>query len=170
MADSSFSLAPSRHTSLRQTARPKTACSIPVEIKDFSSRRHSMIMPSFSEMSNGFELQQDTDWPRRSGSLSTPAFVYESGLQGPYDPFQQRAQPNVTFSAHLHRSQSISHSIKSGVSELRSLGRRMSASMRGKNNKGKQELISMTEALSSTCDGFRDNRDPWHRSFGKSQA
>lgn len=63
------------------------------------------------------------------------------------DPAAAPPRPNTD----LRRSSTITQTLKNGVSELRSMGRRMSLSIRGKNSKHKEDLVdvSMAQFLSS---------------------
>lgn len=71
---------------------------------------------------------------------------------------------------HPRRSPSISHSIRSGVNELRSLGRRMSASVRGKGSKNKPDLMDISQHGTLSPVQSQQSNAQWDESPTKSKA
>ena len=68
------------------------------------------------------------------------------------------------------QSPRLSLSIKLGVNELRSLGRRMSASMRGKGSKVKPDTTNVSHAASMSADLSQHLTDPWQEETAKSKT
>ena len=167
--DSSVSLAPNRRTSLRP--RPVTACGFPSQEPTYSNRRHSalLLMPT-THRHDSHEPQAGTpSLQARPETMATPPHLRSFAF-----PAGEASIPNFELyspSAPTHnsrRSPSFSHSLRQGVNELRSLGRRMSLSMRNRNGKNKQTMIQNWQDSMLPPDAF--DHDPWQESPAKGKA
>jgi F-box and WD-40 domain protein 1/11 len=102
--------------------------------------------------------------------MTTPSnlrlFDDESNYALP-EPVEIRPQSALP---HPRRSPSISLSIRNGVHELRSLGRRMSASVRGKGSKPKPDPTDLLRAGIMSHTTSHQSIDPWQESPSRSKA
>jgi F-box and WD-40 domain protein 1/11 len=102
----------------------------------------------------------------RMASSSSHLFDDESNYTPP-EPVGLRPQTAIP---QPRRSPSISLSIRNGVHELRSLGRRMSASVRGKGSKPKPEPPEISRAGIISPAISHQSIDPWQESPSRLKA
>lgn len=153
-ADSSLELAPRRRTSILVKPRPATAGGLQQETRAFQTRRHSglpALHPDVEEylVSTG----QMPEWAKEAPR--TPMSHFPTQLEIPLEADASFIHMSPTPQTP-RRKPSISESVKHGFSELKSLGRRMSKSVKG--NKGKIGLEAMLETRPPTQSSNLD----WH--------
>ncbi|KAK6382200.1 hypothetical protein LTS17_004087 [Exophiala oligosperma] len=126
------SIAPRRRTSLLVLSRPKTAFEHAPDQRSFSRRPISALMPAASH--------DMLDWSSFSPNQEEVGGVHHSS---PFaDPFANfSAEPRGREPMHQRRYSTITQSFKNGISELRSLTRRMSLTVRSKQPKQKEEWL-----------------------------
>ncbi|OCT53848.1 putative F-box and WD40 domain protein [Cladophialophora carrionii] len=130
------SIAPWRRTSLRAHSRPQTAYDSFPNVEGSFRRpatRMSFVMPPTT-------AHDVLDW----GSFVRNQEQTGVGNNSPdfIDPFSKFAsEPQTTETARPRRYSSISQSFRQSISEIRSLTRRMSLTVRGKSSKQKEELV-----------------------------
>ena len=122
--DSSLSLAPRRTFSLSAKTRPKTASGLPQEhIRALKAARRHSGMDFFVSTPETF-----TDF------FTGDSYQGDSGMGAGVEEQEQ------IITTASRRSQTLGQSIKHGVSELKSIGRRMSVSLRGGGSRRKHIL------------------------------
>ena len=151
-ADSSFDLAPRRRTSLLTKRRPMTAIGLPQDKRDFDNRR-SFGLPALHPDVEDYLIStgQMPEWAKEA-----PPSHFPTQLAVPLKPDPSFVRPMQQRPHTFRRNPSISQSVKHGFSELKSLGRRMSQSVKGR--RGKIGLEEMLETRPPTRSGDMD----WH--------
>ncbi|KIV79855.1 hypothetical protein PV11_07399 [Exophiala sideris] len=135
----SSSIAPRRRTSLLVQCRPKTAYELVTVDEGSSNQRPASrfsLMPATTHDVLDWETFSRNQEEAGEG-YTTPQFT---------DPFANLSlEPQLRDSMHLRRYSTISQSFKNGMSELRSLTRRMSLTVRGKASRQKEDKEEWTE-------------------------
>lgn len=143
-SDSSVSLVPDRCTSLSSRPRPATAYGAESEMRKDSNRRHSAMLPNSPDR-YGINDSAIPAALERPETMATPSYLRVFDNNGEYTQHQNAGYHHQTTLPQPRRSPSISHSIRGGVNELRSLGRRMSAYARGRGSKSKPDDIDLSD-------------------------
>ena len=171
-SESSGLLASGRHTSLLSRSRPATSYGAKMNSGQdtFSNRRHSTMVsvPRDSQMGGStiFSLSP-FEPPEGMATPSSSSLLDDEGNYAHPPHVEIRPQSALLYP---RRSPSISFSIKNGVHELRSLGRRMSASVRGKGSKLKPDSTDISRAGIMSSTTSHQSIDPWQESPSKSKA
>ena len=150
--DSSLELAPRRRTSLMTKERPRTALGLSQDRRDFERRRHSGLPALHPDVEDYLiSSGQMPEWTKKAPEPPMSYFPTQLIVPTKPDPSFVRPIPQTS-----RRNSSISQSFKHGYSELKSLGRRMSKSVRG--NRGKIGLEAMLDTRPPTQSSAMD----WH--------
>jgi F-box and WD-40 domain protein 1/11 len=146
-SDSSLELAPRRRSSLLTKSRPKTAIGVSRDTTIFERRRHSGLPALHPDVEDYLiSSGQMPEWAKEAPRPHMSHFPTQLAIPLMADPSFVRPLSPVLQTPR--RKPSISESVKHGFSELRSLGRRMSKSVRGK--RGKIGLEAMLETRPPT--------------------
>lgn len=127
-------IAPERRASLLVPRRPQTAYDNPIEGENIVRRpvtRMSLMYASPHDVLDwgSFNCNQEGT----GGGCTSPEFE---------DPFSNSTGDHQTREpSHQRRYSSFTQSLKHGISEIRSLTRRMSLTVKGKNSKQKEEVL-----------------------------
>jgi F-box and WD-40 domain protein 1/11 len=167
--ESSGFLAPGRRASLLSKCRPATSYddSNNSTTDTTSNRRHSTIFSVRAEsQTNGSQIFSLSPFekPRTKAAPSDTNPFYDEGSYAQSQYTEGRPQTTLL---PPHRSPSISLSIRTSVYELRLLGRRMSASVRGKATKTKADSADLSR-MSPTMS--HQSIDPWQEPPSKSKG
>jgi F-box and WD-40 domain protein 1/11 len=153
--DSSLELAPRSRTSLMTKARPMTAIGLPQDTPDFERRRHSGLPALHPDVEDYLiSSGQMPEWATKAPESPMSYFPTQLVVPTKPDPSFVRSIPQTPQTSR--RNPSIGESVRHGFSELKSLGRRMSKSVRG--SRGKIGLEAMLETRPPTQSGDAD----WH--------
>ena len=170
--ESSGFLAPGRRASLLSGSRPATSyCKGKSSAADTTSnRRHSTMLsvPAESQTDEPqiFSLSPFEKPQTVAASPDTNPF-YDEGSFAQLQYAEKRPQTALPLP---RRSPSISLSIRNSVQELRSLGRRMSASVRGKATKSRTDPADLSRAGIMSSITLHQPIDPWQESPSKSKG
>jgi len=140
--DSSAYLAPSRRASLLQKRRPVTSGSPYATIASLPSERRRERLSYHPP-----PTYQHNDWDfLRRADETGPVFVSEEQMYtDPFAQFQIVSGPQPPVNQHARRPSSLADSIRNGLTNVRSLGRRMSLSMRNKSRTTAEEKPELSE-------------------------
>src|ERR1700733_14593070 len=164
--------APGRRASLLSGSRPATSyCKSKSSAADTTSnRRHSTMLsvPAESQMDESqiFSLSPFEKLQTMAAPSDTNLF-YDQGSFAQPQYAEKRPQTALPLP---RRSPSISLSIRNSVQELRSLGRRMSASVRGKATKSRADPADLSRAGIMSSITLHQPIDPWQESPSKSKG
>jgi F-box and WD-40 domain protein 1/11 len=142
------SIVPRRRASLFILPRPKTAYYESAAVADPAFKRPATRM-SMLPASSSYDV---LDW--RSFKYDQESGENEHAALELADPFANFSpEPNLRQSLHQRRYSAISQSFKNGMSELRSLTRRMSVTVKGRNPRQKEEALEKRPTLFSSKPG-----------------
>jgi F-box and WD-40 domain protein 1/11 len=168
-------LAPTRRTSLRFSQRPRTACG---SVMDFAGTTLPRSRTSRWSLNPAVMSHDVYDWRLLNGHQEqSECAILSSGE--PYSATQPNFEQSfenqdLRLSNHQRRASHLTFTFKQGLSELRSLGRRMSLTIRGKGKlredsieqsrptnlmpfKSEEKMMDFAEAVST-----RPRSRPWH--------